>query len=63
MKIQDKTLGIDVDVDNYSDEDLYKLHSYYYQQGLKDVAQRFIDVIENRKNKPEEKIGKPDEDK
>lgn len=56
MKIQ-ITKGTLVETDEYSDEDLYKLHSYYYQQGLKDIAGKFAEEIESRKNpiKPEKK--------
>ena len=41
--------GITIDTDEYSIKDLYNLHAYYYQQGLKDIAQKFIDEHDRRK--------------
>lgn len=58
MKIKIKELGIDLNTDEYTDKQLYDLHTYYYQQDLRDVAQKFTDEIENRKRKAD----KVDED-
>jgi len=40
-----------INTDEYSIKDLYNLHAYYYQQGLKDIAQKFIDEHDKRKIK------------
>lgn len=42
---------ITIETDEYSERDLYNLHAYYYQQGLKDIAQKLINEYDRRKIK------------
>ena len=53
---------IDIDTDDYSDEDLKRLHAYYYQQDLKITAQKCLDAIEERNKKVKKAKQEADEE-